>query len=186
MKNSATKIKNIYRTHKKISKKITILELKNEIFEDFSIFLNTLQNFSVFLQRTKNISGMIIRRKIKLDPQDAEITFTLSFTISDVTTWLREYVELDLKGMTHNEMREKLKDYEQPHDWITQFFLRNPRIIGWMSTNRAMQVSEWAIIQALKSGWLIYTEKEGEHGRLYRFNPEIVSAHVYEIACDHK
>lgn len=53
MKNSATKIKNIYRTHKKISKKITILELKNEIFEDFSVFLNTLQNFSVFLQRKK-------------------------------------------------------------------------------------------------------------------------------------
>lgn len=53
MKNSVAKIKNIYKTHKKLSKKITILELKNEIFEDFSVFLNTLQNFSVFLQRKK-------------------------------------------------------------------------------------------------------------------------------------
>ncbi len=55
MKISAAKIKNIYKTNKKLSKKITILEFKNEILEDFSVFLNTLQNFSVFLQQTKII-----------------------------------------------------------------------------------------------------------------------------------
>lgn len=116
----------------------------------------------------------MITRRHKVNLENAEISFSFSFTIADVFQWLHGYLEIDMKGLNKKEREERMNDYVQPCNWITDYILRNPECVGWMTTKHAMVVSEWAIVQAVKSGLLSEAGKNEADVTLYKFTPNLL------------
>lgn len=120
----------------------------------------------------------MIYRKHQIKLQDAEVSFMISYTRTDVLNWIREYVSMDMEGLSRKEIEERLMDYTQPCDWITSYFLKNPHIFGWLPTKYAMPLSEWVITQGIKSGYLIDTGTMGNNGKVFRFPTNLMRQSV--------